>query len=441
MNKSLVIIFLIFLAPGFLKAQTGMTLAELSKKIEKYFDKELIADLEKQLPQSKYAIWGWDVGDFSGDGYNDIAFTVRNAGERGKKVTVYLFADIDGYLRNIGQFPYEYFEIPLEIGVVIRENTIYITKKREQFNWVMRGYRFDTGSLVLVDEFNTSKIDKYTRETYRNFQTLRGSDRFFVQQRSKPDLLSEYLTIPSYPKGRYIFKGFAKEVEANSIDFVGEGAYYWSGDSDAVYSVHSTHDVEFLTLTVRVNDDVVVSDKCDSCVSDFVQVWFDTKLISGERMYTFEKKKFAFRRQSDSGIYAISIFPGDFKNRRASFQLATNEKLSAEQQAAAEKIHATSGLREGGYLLKLRIPFNLLGITRTAAGAGKTVEIGCSIALHDVDSEYRPEEKTVLATSVFKQEQPASYGILTLVPEGEWYGESKNVYLDPLLKTLTELGF
>ncbi|MES2766356.1 MAG: sugar-binding protein [Bacteroidota bacterium] len=440
MNKFLIII-LIFLVPAFLEAQVGMTLDELSKKIEKYFDKELIGDLEKQLPDAKYAIWGWDVGDFSGDGFSDIAFTVRMAGERGKKVNVYLFADIDGYLTNIAQFPYEYYEIPLEIGVVIRDTTCYITKKREQFNWVMRGYRFDVGSVVLVDEFTTSKIDKYTRETYRNFQTLRGSDRFFNASRNKPELLSQYLTIPSYPKGRYIYKGFAKEVEANSIDFVGEGAYYWGGDADASYNVNSTYDEEALTLVVRVNDDVVVPDKCDSCVSDYLQIWLDTNPVGSERLYSKEKKKFAFRKQGDTGIFAFTIRPGDFLKRRASVQLATDDKLTIKQQAAAQEIRATSGVRDNGYLLKVRIPFALLGISVPKAGEAKPIEVGCSVALHDIDNEFRPEEKSVIATSVFKANEPASYGVLTLVPQEAWYGEAENVYLDPLLKTLTELGF
>ena len=89
----------------------------------------------------------------------------------------------------------------------------------------------------------------------------------------------------------------------------------------------------------------------------------------------------------------------------------------------------------------MRVPFALLGISVPKAGEAKPIEVGCSVALHDIDNDYRPEEKSVLATSVFKENEPSSYGVLTLVPQDGWYGESENVYLDPLLKTLTELGF
>lgn len=182
-------------------------------------------------------------------------------------------------------------------------------------------------------------------------------------------------------------------------------------------------------------------DRCDSCPGDFVQIWLDTKPIGSERMYSVEKKKFSFRKQSDSGIFAFTVHPGDFLKRRASVQLATNDKLGAMQKAAAQDIRATSGIRDNGYLLKVRIPFALLGINIANAGNAKPLEIGCLIALHDLDSEYRQEEKTVLATSVFKATEPSSYGVLTLIPHEQWYGESNNVFLDPLLKTLSDLGF
>jgi len=42
---------------------------EFSKRLEAYFDKEMILDIKKYLPSDdKYLIWGMDVGDFQAMG-------------------------------------------------------------------------------------------------------------------------------------------------------------------------------------------------------------------------------------------------------------------------------------------------------------------------------------------------------------------------------------
>ncbi|MGA2298584.1 MAG: hypothetical protein ABSG15_13645, partial [FCB group bacterium] len=67
-----------------------MRFAELAKKLEPYYDEDMIADIKKQLPQgSDYSIWGWDIGDYSGDGNNDLAVSIKIAGEKKRVSQVY----------------------------------------------------------------------------------------------------------------------------------------------------------------------------------------------------------------------------------------------------------------------------------------------------------------------------------------------------------------
>jgi len=47
---------------------------------------------------------------------------------------VFLFADIDGFLVKVGQFVYEYVELPLEVGVAIRNGIVGINQKFKQFH-------------------------------------------------------------------------------------------------------------------------------------------------------------------------------------------------------------------------------------------------------------------------------------------------------------------
>ena len=132
MTKYLFLFLIVFSVKTY--SQNGMTFEELNSKIATYFDEALIKDVQKLLPEGdNYRIWGWDVGDFSNDGYYDLAFAVRKFGVGNRKVDVYLFCDIEGYLVKVGQYEKDFFEIPLEVGIVIKDNVCYITQKEKQF--------------------------------------------------------------------------------------------------------------------------------------------------------------------------------------------------------------------------------------------------------------------------------------------------------------------
>jgi hypothetical protein len=68
-------------------------------------------------------------------------------------------------------------------------------------------------------------------------------------------------------------------------------------------------------------------------------------------------------------------------------------------------------------------------------------EIGCTFVVIDYDNEYRPEEKTEIATSAFIPYDPSTYGSLILIPDGKWYGKSENIFTEDVIKNLFEYGF
>ena len=93
------------------------------------------------------------------------------------------------------------------------------------------------------------------------------------------------------------------------------------------------------------------------------------------------------------------------------------------------------------YQVKIRIPFLVFGYEKAPIKDDMITEFGCSIIINDIDNEYRPEEETKIATSVFNQNNPSSYGSLLLIPEGKWYGEVSNIYREKILDHLKDLGF
>jgi len=443
MKKLFLVVIIFALVNNFAYSQSGIKFSELARRLESYFNKEMILDLQKEFPQgSDYTIWGWDVGDFSGDGVPDAAFSVRVAGQRGRIMQVYLFVDIDGYFVKAGQFPYEYVELPLEVGVVIRDNACYITQKSKQFNWLIRGYRFDNGALILLDEFTTQRIANLTYESYRNYQNLQNTDKFLETTTGKTRFFAEYSVIPSYRRGRQIYKGYHSEVLVDNINYVPKDAFWWSGSHDLSYKVSSAFDEEYLYMTVKVRDDYVVPQHCDTCICDYVEVWFNMNIPNGgNRFSKISESKVTFRDSLDGGIYCFTIYPGNYLDRTATVKVSTTDDLEAYQKIAARDILAVSDVSDSSYVVRFKIPFAFFGLQGNPIEQGKFIEYGCTVSVHDYDNEFRPEEYTRKNSSVFNPQNPSTYGLIVLVPDDKWYGSASNIHLEEILKTLVEYGF
>lgn len=438
-----ILIFLIF--SSFSLSQSGMTFQEFSKRLETYFDIELINDLHKKLPQgTNYSIWGWDVGDFSGDGNNDVAFTVKLTTERKRIATVYLFVDMGGYLTEVDEQQYTYVDLPIEIGIIIKNNACYITKKNKLYDWEIKSFRFDNGNLILLDNYTTEKLDGYTYECTDNYHTLQNIEKYISSNKKEPKFIANYMVIPSYGRGREIYKGFSAEAFVDKIDYVSKGAYYWKGKDDASFSIKSAYDDDYLYMTIRVWDDVYIPQNCDSCLGDYIEAWFDiTPIKSDSRLLKTSGEKIRFRdNDKDASLYCISIFPGDFLEKKAIVKnVSSTDELESYQKTAVKKIRVVSALKDEGYVVKFRIPFVMFGYESAPVDESKPFEIGCTVVYHDIDNEFRPEEETVISTSVFEPSNPSTYGSLYLIPKEKWYGESENIFTEDILKNLMDLGF
>jgi hypothetical protein len=340
-----------------------MRYPEFSARLNKYFPSLLLEDVEEQLPQTdNYTIWSWDVGDFSGDGFNDVAFTLRPSG-KSRIGVVYMFVNMDGYLTKVAAIDYTYVELPLEIGIVIKHNKCSVTKKNKKYDWIIRSYNFDNGTLMISDEFSTKRIETLTKEKRIDYKNLHNSEKYFTSRGEKVLFKADYMTIPSYSRNRKIYKGYNSDAGMVYVDYVYRGAFWWKGREDASYSVSSAYDHQYLYMTVDVNDDEVVTDSGKLKASDYLEIWFDIN------------------------------------------------------------------------------PFIAFGYDGPPIKDNKIAEFGCTLILHDIDNEFRPEEGTCLSTSDFDSSNPSSYGSLMLIPEGIWYGETSNIYREGIIKKLNENGF
>lgn len=429
------------------QSQQGFKFSELVQRLSPYFSEELINDVRKQLPQgTDYSIWGYDIGDFSGDGFYDLGLSIRLAGDKRKQMQVYLFVDLDGFLTKVAQFPYEFIEMPLEIGIVIRNNICYITKKAKQFNWSIRGYRFINGNLILWDEFTTTRLDNLTKETYHNFYNLLSTERYIRTNDGKERFSAKYMKIPSYPRGKQIYTGYNNETICNDIDFVHKGAYYWEGERDASFRVKSSYTQNYIYMTINIIDDKVVIPRCDTCPGDYINLWFDIMPIYTENNERFilqtTDKNIKFRTSTQLGIYNVTLFPGDFNEKKSYYKISSTDDFESSQRISVRNIKVISLPTDSGFVMKLKIPFSMFGFDDILSIDNKFTEFGLTVVYHDFDNPFRPEEETEIASSAnFSPLNPSSYGAIVIIPENMWYGENIYVFRDDIIKILHENGF
>ncbi|GBD07633.1 hypothetical protein HRbin21_01463 [bacterium HR21] len=409
-----------------------MSFEELLPKLEAYFDPSLLADVRTQLPLgAPYEIWGWAVGDFSGDGYPDLALTVLVPRERQRRVRVYAFIDQDGFLLAVAVFPVPYLELPLEVGVAIRDTLCFVTQKHRNGVWSIRGYRYWFGNFVLWQE---QTLAGTSSEVVFRYQWLQKHER-----RWRPDgkLLQRFsIVLPALHRRHQGFEEYARDAVCATVDYVPHGAYYWSGPEDASFRLRAAYDERFLYLALWVTDETVVTGRCDTCPADMLRFWF-----ARPRTDTVSDRS---RRKSARIVWerlGISLRLGDFAERAPQLTLHSHRWEEIARSSLWRRAKAVVSRRPHGYSAKLRIPLALLLEHPDSLGS-VPLRLPFAAELLDVDNDFRPEEGTTVCTSSdFQAEEVDTYAELLFLPPGQRYGESRNVFAEALLEELLRLGF
>jgi len=156
--------------------------------------------------------------------------------------------------------------------------------------------------------------------------------------------------------------------------------------------------------------------------------------------YSIKNNKVYVNDTMSRALYNFVIFPGDFKDIPSYVQAYSSDNLTSIQQISTSQIKAVSNLTENGYIVKARIPLSILGVDISSI-SGDFYKIACSIEIHEIDNEFRPDEETVLATSKFNYANSSTYGAIIFVPSNQWYGETNNIYRQEIYQALLEFGY
>lgn len=415
----------------------SISFEEFKKKLEGVFTEEQFKDLRTHLPE-QFEIWGYDVGDFSGDDEFDLALSVKPKDLAGKKVQVFFFINDGTDFIEASTLEVGYFEIPIEVGFTIEHGVCYMTSKEKDHHWFITGYTFHNGSFVLVDRFevgrqligadNTAEIG---HEIYDNYQTLASREDFFNVSNGKLFLGAHYYTFPVYRTTRKPLPDFVTCLQDTSGKYFVSGKENWGGPTDLSFSTKLAYDDSSIDCMINVIDDSLVVGGPDVTDGDCVSLWLDLK---ASRINHSSGSAPNFRLQPDSNVMLMSISPGDFKTKRPRLDLVLRKDPTDLQQHAIKSISVLSTKRVDGYSLRVHIPFSLFDDMKPPAVLGFTVDV------NDVDGNAGDATKARLATSQLREWDPSTFGVLRFIPGRESYGEVRNLSVERLLKRIQDVG-
>jgi hypothetical protein len=87
------------------------------------------------------------------------------------------------------------------------------------------------------------------------------------------------------------------------------------------------------------------------------------------------------------------------------------------------------------------VPFEAIGVKAREISLRKAKEIGCTVVLHDIDNEFRPEDETIIATSNLEEMNPSTLGVLLFVTDDNNYGEVSAIFTTSVFSYLRSIGF
>jgi hypothetical protein len=418
-------------------SEYSITFVEFKKKLERVFSEEQFKNLRSFLPRD-FEIWGYDVGDFSGDDELDVAISVKPTDLRGKSVQVYFFINDDPSFIEASRLQVGYFEIPIEVGFTVEHGVCFMTSKQKNHHWFITGYTFRNGNFILVDRFEVGRQSiglgndaEIGYETYNNYQTLASRESFFNVANGKLFLGAQYYTLPAYRVRRKLLPDFVTGLEDTSGKYFAAGKENWRGPADLSFSASLVYDDSAFHCLVRVVDDSLVVGSGEATDGDYISLWFDPK---ASRMNSSPSAAPNFRLQPDSSTMSMSISPGDFKTNRPRVALLLRKDPGDLQRHGINSISVTSTNRGNGYDVRVRIPFSLFD------SAIPSSRLGFTLLVNDVDNLNGDLRRTRMATSQLREWDPSTFGVLRFIPEHASYGEVRNLSVEGLLQRLRDVG-
>ncbi len=435
------VFFLLLFMPAITCAQSDLYISfeQFCQNVDTIFTPEQLTDLRTHLPE-KFDIYGYDIGDFSGDEMPDIALSIRQKDLKGRKVKVFYLVSDSLKFTVAREKVLEFVDLPIEIGFSIEGGVCYTTQKKAKSSWKIEGYAWRDGNFMLVERYeSTRKPLKPSNkgdvgyELTSNYRTLFTSEQYFNPGNNKPYFNTQYYTFPVYPLSLNIHPQVYYVVRDTAFKFIVSGAESFRGKQDAQFETAVFYDDSFLYFFAWVTDDSVEIAGNDWDKTDHVQLWFD--LSTSGKVSETQTSAPNFRIVPDDSVFFVSIACTEHDTDPQRVRVTLRTEPTPVQQRLIRNIRVLSNVTRDGYAIRARIPIELFG------GRSRCEQkIGYTMVLHDVDGTKDSARITELATSSFREWNPSTFGSLYLMKSSEYYGEVVDLNISELVRSLVDAG-
>ena len=432
--------FLAFPFKGFGAAADSLEFASFAKKLRGIFSEKKISSVLSCLPENA-KVYGYDVGDYSGDQALDLVMSVKTDENIRKELTVYFFLNNGDAFTLVETALRPYVAEPIEIGFSVDAGVCHVTRKLGEFHWAIAGYAVRDGVFMEVDKWETRRLlsgREYSGtgvETADDFRTLRSTTTYFRASDSRRILQSAYFTIPAFPAWKKIPDDIVTMAGDSTYRMVKEGGSSWSGPEDCSLYISARYDTSSLVIATVVYDDHLVIAP-DLRRSDYVCVSLD---LSGKERVDAGGKI----RADSTDLLHLYFSMGDGRDRQGTMTIRHSIK-SRQKQNMLRACSQTMRRRDyASYEVLTVIPRDLFGESpqELLSSFHEDAPIGCTVSYHDVDVPDKPEWVTLLASSdAFNPAKPATYGVLKFFPSDQVLYERDDLRTKPLLERMSRAG-
>lgn len=348
----------------------------LSSALGKIFSEEKIQSILSKLPLN-CKIYGYDIGEYSGDDGMDVVLSTRDEQERDRTMHVHFFLNDGPEFRLVKTLQRRFVLEPIEVGFSIEQGKAFVTEKTGEFGWRITGYAVENGVFRRVSQWITDRMPYQGQSTavgYDRSHDLRSNmvdEHFFGTNTNRTFLRQKYYDLPLFREGADIPLNVNRQIGDSSALMIVRGGSSWHGPEDCSVFCSGVYDSASVTVFVTVHDDrLLYSGVMDS--SDHVILSFDfsrkTRIRPGGDA----------QRWSPNTRLDLLIVMGDGQHRTPVVELRGEELSAAHGRDIAVSMEADV-TRFQVYRFTVRLPISLFEHKGMPNAAGFV----CSY--HDVD--------------------------------------------------------
>ena len=257
----------------------SLQFAEFSSALGKIFSEEKIQTILSKLPPN-CNIYGYDIGEFSGDDGMDVALSTRPENARGRTIDVHFFVNAGSRFLHVQTLQRVFVIEPIEVGFSIERGTAFVTEKTGEFGWRITGYAVQNGVFRRVSQWVTNRMrhrDQQTAVGFERAYDMRSNiadEHYYGTNSNRSFLRKKFYDLPVFGKLDDVPSGIRRQIGDSTAMMIVRGASSWHGPEDCSIFCSGWYDSASVEFHLTVDDDrLLYEGSLDS--SDYAALSFD----------------------------------------------------------------------------------------------------------------------------------------------------------------------